>query len=164
VEQSQDDGQDNVISLEVTVPAVSGGGSSKLIFEDKNAKTPDAVVVKGDARASIWFEQLTTGNSQSMAEIAVRENITDNYVSNLIHLAWLSPDIVAGSWWVIRRRPPWRGPRCSPANPMLCGDRAGKAGTSDISIRANSDFSIWRLHAGFADPMLWNVPPNLCVA
>jgi hypothetical protein len=34
------------------------------------------------------------GKSQSMAEIAVRENITDNYVSNLIHLAWLSPDIV----------------------------------------------------------------------
>ena len=26
-----------------------------------------------------------------MAEIAVRENITDNYVSNLIHLAWLPP-------------------------------------------------------------------------
>jgi hypothetical protein len=26
-----------------------------------------------------------------MAEIAARENITDNYVSNLIHLAWLSP-------------------------------------------------------------------------
>jgi site-specific DNA recombinase len=29
-----------------------------------------------------------------MAEIAVRENITDNYVSNLIHLAWLSPELV----------------------------------------------------------------------
>ena len=24
----------------------------------------------------------------------IRENITDNYVSNLIHLAWLSPDLV----------------------------------------------------------------------
>ena len=94
IEQSQGNGQDNIISLEVTVPAVSGGGSSKLIFEDKNAKTPDAVVVKAIARASIWFEQLTTDKSQSMAEIAVRENITDNYVSNLIHLAWLSPDIV----------------------------------------------------------------------
>jgi DNA invertase Pin-like site-specific DNA recombinase len=95
VEQSQDNGQDNIISLEATVPAgVPGGGSSKLIFEDQNAKTPDAVVVKAIARASIWFEQLTTGKSQSMAEIAVRENITDNYVSNLIHLAWLSPDIV----------------------------------------------------------------------
>ena len=29
-----------------------------------------------------------------MAEIAIRESITDNYVSNLIHLAWLSPDLV----------------------------------------------------------------------
>src|SRR3979411_3096465 len=88
--------------MEMPVPAVPGGGSSKLIFEDQNAKTPDAVVVKAIARASIWFEQLMTGKSQSMAEIAVRENITDNYVSNLIHLAWLSPDIVgrvlAGDW------------------------------------------------------------------
>jgi hypothetical protein len=33
VEQSQDTGQDNIISLEATVPAVPGGGSSKLIFE-----------------------------------------------------------------------------------------------------------------------------------
>src|SRR6266702_1160252 len=93
IEQSQDNGQDNIISLEATVPAVAGGGS-KFIFEDQNAKTPDAVVVKAIARASIWFERLTTGKSQSMAEIAVRENITDNYVSNLIHLAWLSPDLV----------------------------------------------------------------------
>jgi site-specific DNA recombinase len=29
-----------------------------------------------------------------MAQIAVREDITDNYVSNLIHLAWLSPHLV----------------------------------------------------------------------
>jgi hypothetical protein len=29
-----------------------------------------------------------------MAEIAALENITDNYVSNLIHLAWLSPRLV----------------------------------------------------------------------
>ena len=94
VEPSQDDGQDNIISLEATVPAAPGSGSGKLVFEDQNSKTPDAVVVKAIARASIWFEHLTTGKSQSMAEIAIRENITDNYVSNLIHLAWLSPDLV----------------------------------------------------------------------
>ena len=94
VQPSQDTGQDNIISLEATVPAVPGGGSGKLIYEDQNAKTPDAVVVKAIARASVWFEQLTMGKSQSMAEIAIRENITDNYVSNLIHLAWLSPDLV----------------------------------------------------------------------
>jgi site-specific DNA recombinase len=94
VDPSQGKGQDTIISLEVTVPAAPGGGSGKLVFEDQNAKTPDTVVVKAIARASVWFEQLTTGKSQSMAKIAVRENITDNYVSNLIHLAWLSPDLV----------------------------------------------------------------------
>jgi site-specific DNA recombinase len=93
-EASQDKDQDNIISLEAAVPAASGGGSGKLVFEDQSAKAPDAVVVKAIARASVWFKQLTTGKSQSMAEIAVREKITDNYVSNLIHLAWLSPDLV----------------------------------------------------------------------
>jgi site-specific DNA recombinase len=93
-ESSQDKHQDNIISVEAAVPAEPGGGSGKLVFEDQNGKTPDAVVVKAIARASVWFEQLTAGKSQSMAEIAARENITDNYVSNLIHLAWLSPDLV----------------------------------------------------------------------
>src|ERR1700694_2736423 len=90
---SEDDGQDNIISREATVPAAAGGGAGKLVFEE-NGKTPDAVVVKAIARASVWFEQLAAGKSRSMAGIAVRENITDNYVSNLIHLAWLSPDLV----------------------------------------------------------------------
>jgi site-specific DNA recombinase len=94
-EPSKGKNQDNIISLETTIPPTSGGGSGKLVFEDQNGKTPDAVVVKAIARASAWFEQLTTGKSRSMAEIATRENITDNYVSNLIHLAWLPPDLVS---------------------------------------------------------------------
>jgi site-specific DNA recombinase len=93
LESFQDNSQVDTISLEATVPTAPDG-SGKLVFEDQNGKTPDAVVVKAIARASIWFEQLTTGKSKSMAEIATREDITDNYVSNLIHLAWLSPDIV----------------------------------------------------------------------
>jgi hypothetical protein len=93
-EPSQDKDQDNIISLEAAVPTAHGGGSGKLVFEDQNGKIPDAVVVKAIARATLWFQQLTTGKWQSMAEIAVHENITDNYVSNLIHLAWLSPDLV----------------------------------------------------------------------
>jgi site-specific DNA recombinase len=93
-EPSQDDGQGNIISLDATIPPAPGGGSGKFVFEDQNGKTPDAVVVKAIARASVWFEHLTAGKSQSMAEIAVREIITDNYISNLIHLAWLSPHLV----------------------------------------------------------------------
>src|SRR5438552_3730760 len=81
VELFHDKDQDNIISLEAAVPAAPGGGSGKLVFEDQNGKTPDAAVVKAIARASVWFEQLTAGKTQSMAEIAIRENITDNYVS-----------------------------------------------------------------------------------
>jgi hypothetical protein len=94
VVSSQDKDQGNIISLEAAVTTAPGGDFGKLVFEDRSGKTPDAVLVKAIARASVWFEQLTTGKSQSMAEIAVRQNITDNYVSNLIHLAWLSPDLV----------------------------------------------------------------------
>ena len=92
-DSSQNTGQDNIISLKAAVPTSPGGGSGKLVFEE-TGKTPDAVVVKAIARASVWFEHLATGKSQSMAQIAIGENITDNYVSNLIHLAWLSPDLV----------------------------------------------------------------------
>jgi site-specific DNA recombinase len=94
VEASQDNGQGNIISLEAILPTTPGGGSGKLVFEDQSARIPDAVVVKAIARASVWFEQLTSGKPQSMAEIAVFQDITDNYISNLIHLAWLSPDVV----------------------------------------------------------------------
>jgi site-specific DNA recombinase len=93
-ENNQDDGQDNLIALVMPVPATPGGGSGKLVFEDQSARIQDAVVIKAIARASVWFEKLTTGKAQSMAQIAVGEGITDNYVSNLIHLAWLSPDVV----------------------------------------------------------------------
>jgi hypothetical protein len=91
---SRDNGLDNIISLHAVFPTAPGGGSGKLVFEDQNSKTRDAVIVKAIARASIWFEHLTAGKSRSIAQIAVREDITDNYVSNLIHLAWLSPDLV----------------------------------------------------------------------
>jgi hypothetical protein len=70
-EPSQDKDQDNIISLEATILAAPTGGSGKLVFEDQNGKTPDAVVVKAIARASVWFEQLTAGKSRSMAEICV---------------------------------------------------------------------------------------------
>jgi hypothetical protein len=39
-----------------------------------------------------------------------------------------------------------------------------KTGESDISIWANCDFSIWRLHPLFAERDLWNVPRKITPA
>jgi hypothetical protein len=80
--------------LTVDLPAFDRKESTTLLIKDQNASEPDTVIIKAIARACAWLEELTTGRSQSMAEIAARESITDNYVSNLIHLAWLSPDMV----------------------------------------------------------------------
>jgi site-specific DNA recombinase len=65
-----------------------------LLIEMPSRRRPDPVVVKAIARAHQWFEDLASGRARSMAEIALRENVTDNYVNNLIHLAWLPPKVV----------------------------------------------------------------------
>jgi DNA invertase Pin-like site-specific DNA recombinase len=70
------------------------GGGHRLLIEAPAGSQPDPVTVKAIARAHQWFEDLSSGRAGSMAEIATRENITDNYVSNLIHLAWLPPKML----------------------------------------------------------------------
>jgi site-specific DNA recombinase len=82
---------EDVISIEVSLVITDRTEATKLIIEKHDLVQPDPIVVKAIARAQAWFDELTTGKAQSMAEIAKRDNITDNYVSNLIHLAWLSP-------------------------------------------------------------------------
>jgi site-specific DNA recombinase len=81
------------IVLDVEFASRYAGQAVKLLTEPSGGgrAAPDPVVLKAVARARSWFEQLAAGKAQSMAEIAELENITDNYVGNLIHLAWLPP-------------------------------------------------------------------------
>jgi site-specific DNA recombinase len=84
----------DVVSFDMPFVASDRAEVTKLLIEKPGQVHRDNVAVKAIARAWVWFEQLTEGKAQSMAGIAARENITDNYVSNLIHLAWLSPAVV----------------------------------------------------------------------
>lgn len=68
--------------------------SHRLVIEAPGGPQPDPVAVKAIARAYQWFGDISSGRATSMADLAARENITDNYVSNLIHLAWLPPKMV----------------------------------------------------------------------
>jgi DNA invertase Pin-like site-specific DNA recombinase len=86
---------DDEVSISIEVPfSHDRAVAHRLLIEAQDNRQPDLVVVKAIARAYQWFEELTTGKAKSMAEIAKRENITDNYVSNLIHLAWLPPKLI----------------------------------------------------------------------
>lgn len=53
------------------------------------------------ARANDWFERLALGKAKSIRQIADEEGVTGRYVSRLLPLALLAPDItesiIAGS-------------------------------------------------------------------
>jgi site-specific DNA recombinase len=58
------------------------------------AQKTDPALLKAIARAHRWFDDLVAGRVNSMAEIGKREGVPKNYVSWLIRLAFLAPEIV----------------------------------------------------------------------
>lgn len=58
------------------------------------ASKADPALLKAIARARGWFDELIAGRTVSMVAIAQREGISDRYVSTLMPLAFLAPDIV----------------------------------------------------------------------
>jgi hypothetical protein len=62
---------------------------------------PDGVLVKALARAWRWQKMLDRGVHGSVTEIAEAEGISKSYVSRILRLALLAPDIVEailGGW------------------------------------------------------------------
>jgi hypothetical protein len=55
---------------------------------------PDPVLLKEIRRAHRCFQALVSGQVCSVAELAAIEGISDRYVSSLLPLALLAPDIV----------------------------------------------------------------------
>jgi site-specific DNA recombinase len=55
---------------------------------------PDPVLLKEIRRAHRCFEALVSGQVGSVAELATLEEISDRYVSSVLPLAFLAPDIV----------------------------------------------------------------------
>jgi hypothetical protein len=50
------------------------------------------------ARGHRWLAMLESGEAKSLKEIAAREGIDNSYVSRMVNLTTLAPDIVAPSW------------------------------------------------------------------
>jgi hypothetical protein len=46
------------------------------------------------ARGHVCFEELATGQAETIAEIAAREKVTDRYVSSLLEFVFLPPVFV----------------------------------------------------------------------
>jgi site-specific DNA recombinase len=70
----------------------------------RSATVVDLPLLKAVARAHRWFDELSTGKSRSLPEIARREGLAVRYVGRLIRLAFLTPEIVEAI--VEGRQPP----------------------------------------------------------
>jgi hypothetical protein len=55
---------------------------------------PNATLIKALTRAYKWKERLFSGAAPSTSEIAKQEGVTERYVSRIMRLAFLAPDIV----------------------------------------------------------------------
>lgn len=83
----------------ISVPArlKQCGGTNRLIITDDNSRDeqkPDEAMVKLLGRAHDWFNRLAAGKAESVAEIARDEGLTRSYVTRVLRLAFLAPDIV----------------------------------------------------------------------
>jgi hypothetical protein len=70
------------------------GAISIVVPGREVGRAADPALMKAIARGHVWFEQLASGEVATIAEIARREKVTDRYVSSLLKLAFLSPEIV----------------------------------------------------------------------
>ena len=68
----------------------------RLVIEGETsaAARPDPSLLKAVARGYRWFNELASGKSASIREIAKREGVCDSSVKRLIPLAFLAPEIV----------------------------------------------------------------------
>ena len=61
--------------------------------EDRGHKA-DRALLKAVARAHRWFGDLVSGRAESMFAVAVRKGVQKHYVSQLLRLAFLAPEVV----------------------------------------------------------------------
>jgi hypothetical protein len=88
-------------TLTVRVPMVlrKRGGRKVVLGPDCVTRTPpprriDNAMVKALARAFRWRKLIETDTYATVAEIATAERVNDSYVSRVLRLTLLAPDIV----------------------------------------------------------------------
>jgi len=68
------------------------------------ARLQDAHVLRAIARAWNWRRRLDRGEASTLQDIAIAEKVTDRFVSRMMRLAYLAPDVLERL--LIHRVPP----------------------------------------------------------
>ena len=88
--------EDRIVVLHVPFRLMKRGGREEMQLPDgaANPRQPDNTLVKSRARAFRWKRMLESGEFATIAELAEREGITASYMTRVLRLTLLTPDIV----------------------------------------------------------------------
>jgi len=86
----------NTVTLHVPFRVVKRGGRKEMQLPDGAMPTrrTDSTLVKALARAFRWKRMLDSGEFATIAELAEREGIASSYMTRVLRLTLLAPDIV----------------------------------------------------------------------
>ena len=99
---------DNTIRVVIPLAVRRKNGRPKIMPTTDHAPTEarvqDAHVLRAIARAWNWRRRLERGEASTIADIAMTEKVTDRFVSRMMRLAYLAPDVLEKL--LIHRIPP----------------------------------------------------------
>ena len=86
----------DVITVQVPFRVVKRGGRKEMQLPDGAtlSRKPDSTLVKALARGFRWKRMLDSGEFTTIAELAEREGIAPSYMTRVLRLTLLAPDIV----------------------------------------------------------------------
>ncbi|MFN8703547.1 MAG: hypothetical protein ACK5X0_15680, partial [Rhodospirillales bacterium] len=101
-------GTTNTIRVVIPLTIRKRNGRPKILPPDdltlRDGRAQNPHVLRAIARAWTWRRQLETGAASTIQDIAVTEKVSDRFVSRMMRLADLAPEVL--SHLVLRRLPP----------------------------------------------------------
>lgn len=101
-------GSSHTIRVVIPLTIRKRNGRPKILPPDEvtvwDGRSQDPHVLRAIARAWNWRRQLETGAASTIQDIAAAEKVSDRFVSRMMRLAYLSPEVL--EHLVIRRVPP----------------------------------------------------------
>lgn len=98
----------NTIRVVVPLAVRRKNGRPKILPPANHApaevRTQDAHVLRAIARAWSWRRRLERGEASTLQDIATSEKVTDRFVSRMMRLAYIAPDVLENL--LIQRIPP----------------------------------------------------------
>lgn len=84
------------VTIHVPFRLVKRGGRKEMVMPNgaEQARKPGATLVKALARAFRWKRMLESEEFATIAELAEREGIAPSYMTRVLRLTLLAPDIV----------------------------------------------------------------------